>query len=447
MPIRDNPQYKDADEQLRLLRALRFLRPLYHLLGEQGRQALDALDRLPAVGRQLEEHRSAADEFNAAFLPRGWIAHENMNYHLGLRAVALAKGGDIDAGERLLVESIDRETVTFALRRVGRLDEFRGREDLLHLALDDHCAGRYHASVMPVLAQVDGIVHDLTKEAFYIGANGDPARLVIDDSIVGHVEGIAALAMTLSTSRGATTTAPLDLPHRHGILHGRDLGYANQTVSAKCFGLLLALCSFAELYDRERLKHLALVGPQPEPPPTLRGTLRKLQAVRDPRTYFLSFPPPMIGNSRKYRQPLDPSDPLTAIPCLGARRLARELQALGFTYRPPTRLVGGLSWLMTWESAGATYRVDVVGSSAEEIRRVAASFLGVPPHATAAHGIDFLGFVATVPYQGAEPARAQAWVRDHYGIDAETVIGGAHFRLSHHEPWADLRIVAVHGDL
>ncbi len=249
MPIRDNQQYKDLEEQLRLLKGMRFLRPVYYLMGKRGREALEALDTLPELDRQLEEQRSAADEFNAIFLPRGWIAHEHLRSDLTRRAVALAKEGDVEAGEQLLVESIDRKAVTFWLGRVGRLDEFRKREELLLFALDDHCAGRYHASVMPVLAQIDGIVHDLTKGTFFIGKKGDPKRLLLADTIVGHVEGIAALAAALSADRLVTTTETLDRPYRHGILHGRDLGYATRTVSAKCFGLLLALCSFAELYD------------------------------------------------------------------------------------------------------------------------------------------------------------------------------------------------------
>lgn len=41
----------------------------------------------------------------------------------------------------------------------------------------------------------------------------------------------------MTRSRNKTTTEDLTLPLRHGILHGRDLGYSNQMVAAKCWAV------------------------------------------------------------------------------------------------------------------------------------------------------------------------------------------------------------------
>ncbi len=40
-----------------------------------------------------------------------------------------------------------------------------------------------------------------------------------------------------------------------------------------------------------------------------------------------------------------------------------------------------------------------------------------------------LGFVASVPYDGAEPDAARAWVEENVGKNTETMFGGAKFRL------------------
>lgn len=120
MSIRENRQYRELEQQILALKTLRLLRPVFHLMGAKGREALQALDQLPALERQLQEHVTAADEFNACFIDRGWVAHEYMNYELGRQAVALARSGDADAAERLLIESI---TADAELRRAADLSQ------------------------------------------------------------------------------------------------------------------------------------------------------------------------------------------------------------------------------------------------------------------------------------------------------------------------------------
>jgi hypothetical protein len=171
--------------------------------------------------------------------------------------------------------------------------------------------------------------------------------------------------------------------------------------------------------------------------------LRKLRDVRDPGTYFLAFPAPMVSGSRKLRRPLEAPVKPDTIPMLHSSRLARELQALGFDCPPPTRYAGGLSWVMRWTSPAATYRVEVIGPHERAIRRVEASLLGVPPFASREHAADFLGFIASVPYQGCDPDLARAWVGEHTGADAEAIIGGACMRLSHRDRLTELQVRAL----
>lgn len=43
---------------------------------------------------------------------------------------------------------------------------------------------------------------------------------------------------------------------------------------------------------------------------------------------------------------------------------------------------------------------------------------------------EFLGFIATAPYDGADPAKARAWLNGNFGGNAETEINGVRFELS-----------------
>src|SRR5438046_9959522 len=81
---------------------------------------------------------------------------------------------------------------------------------------------------------------------------------------------------------------------------------------------------------------------------------------------------------------------------------AGQLQSVGFSCPPPTRLVGKLSWVMNWRSAGADYNVEIVGTSADEVERVSASFLGYAPDPPDVHAKTFRRYVATIPYQAAD---------------------------------------------
>jgi hypothetical protein len=56
---------------------------------------------------------------------------------------------------------------------------------------------------------------------------------------------------------------------------------------------------------------------------------------------------------------------------------------------------------------------------------------------------DFLGFVATLLYEGAEPARARQWVVENVSSGGKLTIGNANFELSSEERARVLRIVST----
>jgi len=56
---------------------------------------------------------------------------------------------------------------------------------------------------------------------------------------------------------------------------------------------------------------------------------------------------------------------------------------------------------------------------------------------------NFLSFIATSPYDGAEPERSRAWVEENVGGDLETEIGPAMLRLSGPEDAPSLSLAVV----
>lgn len=244
MAIKDNPTFRDLRNEARTFQIVRKFAPILMILGEKGREAARLLRRdLPALIDQSLEIVTLPDRFNAHFLSRGWIASEYMHYEAMRDAVSLADSGDLDSGEARLVEEMNAEFLQHMLLSMRAVKAFRPREQLLRLALEDHRSVRFHASVPVVLAQIDGIVFDVARSSFF--SKRTSSRLYAADTLAGHPDGLAALASKMSEGRKATTQSVLDLPYRHGILHGRDLGYATETNSTKAFAALIALKPWA----------------------------------------------------------------------------------------------------------------------------------------------------------------------------------------------------------
>ncbi len=245
MPIRDQRKYEKLEAELRQLKSLRYLRPILWLSGKKGRAASSdigkSLGQIPELEAQLEQLRETPDKFNALYRERGWIASDDMNVDAMVEAVEIAESEGIDIGEAYLLEYYSVDKLSQWLRIFCFIPFMEPRRNLLNAAFEDHKAGRYHASVPVVLAQIDGITHDLVNQTFYKGGRKPAVHLQATETIVGDPEGLAAMADLISVSRAHTKGDPISLPYRHGILHGRDLGYANRLVSTKSFALLIAL--------------------------------------------------------------------------------------------------------------------------------------------------------------------------------------------------------------
>ncbi len=214
------------------------------------------LDGAGLVG-QLNEVRRLRREIAegiALFAPLGWAPNERTNVEVNRAALnAYHSTGSLEEAECRLVEGWNqKDQLRFAVMPIQTLgvenDETisvgAARWRLVEKALAHHAAGAYEASVPIVLAQIDGLVKDLgfTLGIFEGGEKHD-AKFADDATLFGLPESLVALRRLFGAHAG-TTGMGVSLS-RHGIMHGRELGYDTLANSTKAFVLLAAVVQWA----------------------------------------------------------------------------------------------------------------------------------------------------------------------------------------------------------
>lgn len=300
--IRDNPSAKELAETVQGMTTLSKMVQFLEKLGIRNQAISDAFQRLPALAIDTDKLINLPDRFNDRFRDRGWIAFESMNVEVMHKAIEMADSDSEEAAENLLAAHFDEETIRFHLVRLKAISQFQPRWPLAIKALEDYLAGRFHACVPVVLSMIDGFVNDIEQTGFFAAGTD----LTAWDSIAAHSSGLTRLRDIFSASRKKTTTVEITLPYRHGILHGRDIGYDNELVAAKTWAALFAVGDWAFAIRAGKK------NPQPKPPePSLLESLRKLsrtQAMKrqletwSPRSLTADIDYPSVGTLHEYSE-------------------------------------------------------------------------------------------------------------------------------------------------
>lgn len=315
--IRDIASYKELNESIQGMlmfkRLYPWVRPLLRMLKADVGKLDEIMPKLDELSRMKEELISVPERFNKLFPSRGWIMYERMDVNVAEAAIERAEAGDWDGADEKLVAYHDGDTLRYGLMAMHSVHAFRPRLPLAQKALEDHEAGRYHASVPVVLALLDGMVNEIHQKVHGVrrGISSEGVDLEAWDSLAGHGTGLNQLVKIFQTGRRKTTQEPITLPYRNGIMHGIDLGYANQTVSAKVWAALFAAREWAVKAESGNLR-----GPPPKPKPSLRQSLQELseslqqyretQAVRarldewKPRTILVGRDVPETGEPEAF---------------------------------------------------------------------------------------------------------------------------------------------------
>jgi len=221
---------------------------------------------LPAVGVALGVDMTAGLEALAGhdqivaeladsiqFASLGWAITPAIHHESLAAALAVLRStGSLERAEEELVSQLNTEDrLSFSalqVRSVGQQDLelreiARERERLVQKAIDHHRGGAYEASVPILLAQVDGVTFDLVGKSFFASAKVGHQHLVDDTTMLGMSEVLVPLRHVLGESMFSSSAE--GRLSRHGILHGRELGYDTLANSTKALVLLGAVADWA----------------------------------------------------------------------------------------------------------------------------------------------------------------------------------------------------------
>ena len=203
---------------------------------------------LKILENQVKNMRYQIENFNNRFSDRGWCAYDSMNSKILEKANNVYENDGIDAAEQVLIEYYQYEVKDIIFFLKNSSNAFSIRYDLIQQFFDDHFAKRYYSSIPLGLIIIDGAVNDFTKDK---GFFAEKTSLDAWDCLVGCSNGLQKLKDIFNTSRKKTNIEKITLPYRNGILHGRDLNYANEFVSCKCVSLMFAVADWMRMKENE----------------------------------------------------------------------------------------------------------------------------------------------------------------------------------------------------
>jgi hypothetical protein len=221
-----------------------------HALADQVLALTDAAKALLETATLANQH----------FSPLGWGV-VNIPVPVLEHAIECFEDGRVGEAEAALAASYDEARLTRTAHRAKYLyDASKGDEvlrirtarwTLLRKAETHHLNGSYEASVLILLAQIEGIIADVhDNRLFFSRSLGRQASLVDPTRLVGIVGALETVRRVYTT--GVRETGTTGVLSRHGILHGRELAYDTIVTSAKCWSLLDAVVEWALPVVREQ---------------------------------------------------------------------------------------------------------------------------------------------------------------------------------------------------
>lgn len=241
-------------------------------------RALGVNDELLAEARSLLDGHDARfarlDVDTEVLAAHGWLLFELSPDAAYRDAAALIRDGRVEEAEQLIVDAWNASDCSLLRLAVHRVDGLyfdvaaeydtdpdglevgHSRAALIREALECHRATNYAAAVTLALAQIDGIVADFSDggHSFFARdrATHEPrANLTDDTTLAGHPGALLALARMLTEKCHRTETSGRLL--RHGIMHGRELGYGSLRNSTQALATLLAVIVWAQPIARARI--------------------------------------------------------------------------------------------------------------------------------------------------------------------------------------------------
>lgn len=226
-------------------------------LWEEQSAALSSIPGFRKVGTEISDlvagmrdlQNTASRSFEI-FTERGWgITNIGVPVQKSALAAFDKEGGD--AADAVIAESLDKVWLDRPVKRMKYV--YRALEGAFHIGTVGaarwelarkarmlHLEGHYDAAVPLLLNVIEGLVADSEKgKLFFTGNDRRKIELIEPSTLVGMACSLKVLHSLYKTPVNETTTGCV--MSRHGIMHGRVLGYGTMVASAKCWTLLDAV--------------------------------------------------------------------------------------------------------------------------------------------------------------------------------------------------------------
>jgi hypothetical protein len=235
------------------LERLASLWPVKQLVKRSGQDPDKLLARIREQGGVYRDLVSWPDRIAPALSPLGWPYFGSVPIDAYKEATELAEAGNTEEAEQLLEDAWNE------LDALLRLPEHRvfglygpdwdyetgmSRQRLFGEAIELHFSGHYAGAISIVLPQMEGIFIDMTGKGATDFFEKNNRHLLDDETLPGHSLGLKALARYMT--RAVNKTQTKGVLTRHGILHGRELGYDTRRNSTKALVGALALIEWAQ---------------------------------------------------------------------------------------------------------------------------------------------------------------------------------------------------------
>ena len=256
---REFPLPPEFQEQINQVQAIGCLVPFLALLSRLGIGG-DRLKNLVAEFRDLKGKVAELAElpvaFHESFAELGWLISESTSLDTARAALSAQAGGRIDDAEDLLAADYEGDKLHFVVKRLCQTPGFKLREAQLQEALTLTHEARFLAAAPLLLIVADGVGEDVFKKSIF----SEGVNLEELHSLAGHPDALPRLVKQMCRTRRKTSEKYVSFPYRNGILHGRDLGYGNRLITAKCWSFL---CNIADVIRAREAKRSLHTAPQP----------------------------------------------------------------------------------------------------------------------------------------------------------------------------------------
>ena len=168
---------------------------------------------------------------------------------------------------------------------------------------------------------------------------------------------------------------------------------------------------------------------QPKKPETGKAEVAK-KPSQDHRQHK-SGPKRESKRESKSKPKSKPKPAPSNIPGLTPQDVYLDLENRGFTCSEPELMEpeDEVRWTCERQEAKGRYLVEITSKDANSVRLLKAWVISHESARADALAGDFLGYIARVPYEGAQPEEARAWVEQNVGNKASAKFGGVSYTL------------------